>query len=76
MQLECNIIVTIEDKMSNMRTFRCDNNLWRRFKLICTVNNISMQSKLQNLVNSFVEQEYPKVSSEIKSDDKSDKDLR
>ncbi len=62
--------------MSNMRTFRCDNNLWRRFKLICTVNNISMQSKLQNLVNSFVEQEYPKVSSEIKSDDKSDKDLR
>ena len=76
MQLECNIILTIEDKMSNMRTFRCDNNLWRRFKLICTVNNISMQSKLQNLVNSFVEQEYPKVSSEIKSDDKSDKDLR
>ena len=35
-----------------------------------------MQSKLQNLVNNFVEQEYPKVSSEIKSDDKSDKDLR
>lgn len=76
MQLECNIILTIEDKMSNMRTFRCDNNLWRRFKLICTVNNISMQSKLQNLVNNFVEQEYPKVSSEIKSDDKSNKDLR
>lgn len=76
MQSKCNIILTIEDKMSNMRTFRCDNNLWRRFKLICTVNNISMQSKLQNLVNSFVEQEYPKVSSEIKSDDKSDKDLR
>ena len=37
-----------------MRTFRCDNETWRKFKLICTIENVSMQTRLGNLVQDFV----------------------
>ena len=40
--------------MENMRTFRCDNETWRNFKLICTIENITMQTQLRNLVTDFV----------------------
>ena len=40
--------------MGNMRTFRCDNETWRKFKLICTMQNVSMQTQLGNLVGDFV----------------------
>lgn len=38
-----------------MRTFRCDNKTWRNFKLICTMENVSMQAQLGNLVKDFVQ---------------------
>ena len=51
----CNTFkVEIEDKMENMRTFRCDNKTWRNFKLICTMDNVSMQTQLGKLVKDFV----------------------
>ena len=37
-----------------MRTFRCDNETWRKFKLLCTMQNVSMQTQLGNLVEDFV----------------------
>ena len=40
--------------MGNMRTFRCDNETWRQFKLFCTMHDISMQTQLSNLVEDFV----------------------
>ena len=40
--------------MGNMRTFRCDDKTWRKFKLICTMQNVSMQTQLGNLVDDFV----------------------
>ena len=40
--------------MGNMRTFRCDNETWRKFKLLCTMHNGSMQPQLGNLVEDFV----------------------
>jgi hypothetical protein len=40
--------------MGNMRTFRCDDKTWRKFKLICTMQNVSMQTQLGNLVGDFV----------------------
>lgn len=40
--------------MGNMRTFRCDNETWRKFKLLCTMQNVSMQTQLGNLVEDFV----------------------
>ena len=40
--------------MGNMRTFRCDNETWRKFKLLCTMHNVSMQTQLGNLVEDFV----------------------
>ena len=40
--------------MGNMRTFRCDNETWRKFKLICTMHDISMQTQLSSLVEDFV----------------------
>ena len=49
-----NFRIEIEDKMENMRTFRCDNEPWRNFKLICTIESVSMQAQLGNLVKDFV----------------------
>ena len=49
-----NFRIEIEDKMENMRTFRCDNETWRNFKLICTIESVSMQAQLGNLVKDFV----------------------
>lgn len=40
--------------MGNMRTFRCDNETWRKFKLLCTMHDISMQTQLSSLVEDFV----------------------
>jgi len=40
--------------MGNMRTFRCDDKTWRKFKLLCTMDNVSMQTQLGNLVGDFV----------------------
>ena len=40
--------------MGNMRTFRCDDKTWRKFKLISTMQNVSMQTQLGNLVEDFV----------------------
>ena len=40
--------------MNNMRTFRCDDDTWRKFKLVCTMENISMQNKLGELVIDYV----------------------
>ena len=40
--------------MNNMRTFRCDDDTWRKFKLVCTIENISMQNKLGELVIDYV----------------------
>ena len=40
--------------MGNMRTFRCDNETWRKCKLLCTMHNVSMQTQLGNLVEDFV----------------------
>ena len=40
--------------MENMRTFRCDNETWRNFKLICTIENVTMQTQLRKLVTDFV----------------------
>ena len=50
-----NFRIEIEDKMENMRTFRCDNKTWRNFKLICTMENVSMQAQIGNLVEDFVQ---------------------
>lgn len=37
-----------------MRTFRCDSTTWRRFKLICTQEDVSMQDKLNSIVSNYV----------------------
>ena len=49
-----NFPIEIEEKMEKMRTFRCDNKTWRNFKLICTMDNVSMQTQLGRLVGDFV----------------------
>jgi len=51
--------------MSKMRTFRCDDNTWRKFKLVCTIEGIPMQTKLGDLVEEFVKISNKKLSSEI-----------
>ena len=40
--------------MDKMRTFRCDSTTWRRFKLICTQEDVSMQDKLNSIVSNYV----------------------
>jgi hypothetical protein len=57
--------------MGNMRTFRCDNSTWRKFKLICTMENISMQDKLGSMVEDVVKTKKLNTDSLIEKDIKS-----
>ena len=36
------------------KSFRCDHEIWRRFKLICTIEDSSVQDKLGDLVKEYV----------------------
>ena len=56
--------------MNNMRTFRCDDDTWRKFKLVCTMENISMQNKLGELVIGYVKDRQVQFSGETTSDAK------
>jgi hypothetical protein len=36
------------------KSFRCEEVLWRRFKLICTIEDATVQDKLGDLVKEYV----------------------
>ncbi len=46
-----------------MRTFRCDDDTWRNFKLLCTMENVSMQNKLGDMVSDYVKTKLPETNS-------------
>ena len=56
--------------MNNMRTFRCDDDTWRKFKLVCTIENISMQNKLGELVIDYVKNRQVQFSGKTTADAK------
>jgi hypothetical protein len=44
--------------MSNtmhMRTFRCYEDTWIKFKVICAYQNVSLQTKVGELIEDFVQ---------------------
>mgnify|MGYP000081995054 FL=1 len=49
--------------MGKMRTFRCDDDTWRNFKLLCTMENVSMQNKLGDMVSDYVKTKLPETNS-------------
>jgi len=57
--------------MEKMRTFRCDSTTWRRFKLICTIENVSMQAKLNSLVSDYVKNKASDTNELLKEDEQS-----
>ena len=36
------------------KSFRCEDGVWKQFKLICTLNGDVMQDKLGELVEEYV----------------------
>jgi hypothetical protein len=36
------------------RSFRCNDNVWTKFKVICTKNGESMQDKVASLIADYV----------------------
>jgi len=55
--------------MDKMRTFRCDSTTWRKFKLICTLENISMQAQLNSLVAEYVNSKTSDTSKLLKENE-------
>ena len=49
--------------MGKMRTFRCDDDTWWNFKLLCTMENVSMQNKLGDMVSDYVKTKLPETNS-------------
>lgn len=37
-----------------MRTFRCDDETWTSFKIICTLMGVKMQDQVGDLIRDFV----------------------
>ena len=37
------------------KSFRCEDGVWRQFKLICTINGDILQDKLGELVEQYVD---------------------
>lgn len=46
------IIVTM-----NIMIRELDENIHRRFKLLCTIKNVSMNKKIKELIQEYVEQQ-------------------
>ena len=46
-----------EDAMTQLKakSFRCEDGVWKQFKLICTLNGDVMQDKLGELVEEYVD---------------------
>mgnify|MGYP003629030992 CR=1 FL=1 len=52
------------------KSFRCEDGIWKQFKLICTINGDVMQDKLGELVEEYVGTQrtvLPKSLSQLKS---------
>lgn len=47
--------------MLRAKSFRCDEAVWKNFKLLCTINGDIMQDKLGELVEEFVVKESSKL---------------
>ena len=41
-------------KESKQCTFKCSKETWKQFKLICLVDNVSCQNKLNELIEDFI----------------------
>ncbi len=40
------------------KSFRCEPEVWKKFKLICTIEGDAIQDKLGDLVNEYVESKF------------------
>ena len=42
------------DNTVRSRSFRCNDNVWTKFKVICTKNSESLQDKVASLIANYV----------------------
>ena len=52
--------------MDKQTSFRTSDYLWSKFKLICTINGISVSSKLNELIKDYVNDNINTLMDSIK----------
>ena len=53
--------------MDKQTSFRTSEYPWSKFKLICTINGISVSSKLNELIKSYVKDNIDTLYKELES---------
>ena len=53
--------------MDKQTSFRTSEYTWSKFKLICTINGISVSSKLNELIKSYVKSNIDTLYKELES---------
>ena len=53
--------------MDKQTSFRTSEYTWNKFKLICTINGISVSSKLNELIKSYVKDNIDTLYKELES---------
>ena len=53
--------------MDKQTSFRTSEYTWSKFKLICTINGISVSSKLNELIQSYVKHNIDTLYKELES---------
>lgn len=53
--------------MDKQTSFRTSEYTWSKFKLICTINGISVSSKLNELIKSYVKNNIDTLYKELES---------
>ena len=53
--------------MDKQTSFRTSEYTWSKFKLICTINGISVSSKLNELIKSYVKDNIDTLYKELES---------
>ncbi len=53
--------------MDKQTSFRTSEYTWSKFKLICTINGVSVSSKLNELIKSYVKDNIDTLYKELES---------
>ncbi len=53
--------------MDKQTSFRTSEYTWSKFKLICTINGVSVSSKLNELIKSYVKSNIDTLYKELES---------
>ena len=53
--------------MDKQTSFRTSEYTWSKFKLICTINGVSVSSKLNELIKSYVKNNIDTLYKELES---------